>query len=387
MKITFYYWGTQCPVIDETIQLLKKYENIIQIETIDFSESSDIAIAQEIYFPFLTVFGAEQRWFSPLNARVIEAYINGEKIQEQPYVIEQGTELFTGELMALNDQNFDRIREGCTVSNCAESCQKKRVFLSEMGESFYGILNVDQSKVVGGVEFVPSLKVPYAIPKGEKIAFITCVYHSSTRYDYKSKPLKALEDKLKDQYDEIVAITDEFGTFPNGNLEWFLKNGFVDCGVIRTEANYCKLHLVTKKIKFAIRYVEKKDQEFWYSLDKHLPKREFEKKVRDQMGYMILKDGVPVGIMRYNLFWDNTPFLTLIFIEETYQKEGLGHHAMSYWEREMKSLGYDFVMTSTQVDENAQHFYRKLGYKDCGCLMLDIPGHEQPMEMFMMKAL
>lgn len=53
----------------------------------------------------------------------------------------------------------------------------------------------------------------------------------------------------------------------------------------------------------------------------------------------------------------------------------------------MANQGYKMIMTSTQVDENAQHFYRKLGYKDCGCLVLDIPGFEQPLEMFMVKAL
>ena len=43
------------------------------------------------------------------------------------------------------------------------------------------------------------------------------------------------------------------------------------------------------------------------------------------------------------------------------------------------------LMTSTQVDESAQHFYRKIGYKDCGCLVLDIPELEQPMEMFLIN--
>ena len=51
----------------------------------------------------------------------------------------------------------------------------------------------------------------------------------------------------------------------------------------------------------------------------------------------------------------------------------------------MKSKGYGMVMISTQEDENAQHFYRKLGYKDCGGFILDIPGYEQPMELFMSK--
>ena len=33
------------------------------------------------------------------------------------------------------------------------------------------------------------------------------------------------------------------------------------------------------------------------------------------------------------------------------------------------------VMVSTQVDEEAQHFYRKLGYKDAGGFVVDIPGY------------
>ena len=45
------------------------------------------------------------------------------------------------------------------------------------------------------------------------------------------------------------------------------------------------------------------------------------------------------------------------------------------------------VFTSTQVDEDAQHFYRKLGYKDCGGFTVDVPGHEQPLELFLVKQL
>lgn len=119
-----------------------------------------------------------------------------------------------------------------------------------------------------------------------------------------------------------------------------------------------------------IKYVEDSDKEFWYSLDKHLPETEFYKKVRDKQGYVLFDDGNPVGLLRYNLFWDNTPFCTMLFVDWSKQKKG-----------------YGMAMTSTQVDEEAQHFYRKLGYKDCGGFTIDIPGFEQPMEMFMSKGL
>ena len=138
---------------------------------------------------------------------------------------------------------------------------------------------------------------------------------------------------------------------------------------------------------FQIRYLEEEDKEFWYTLDRHLPEIEFQKKVTDKRGYIILDEEKPIGILRFNMFWDNTPFLTLIYIDFSYHKKGYGRKAMEFWEDEMTKQGYKMIMTSTQVDENAQHFYRKLGYKDCGCLVLDIPDFEQPLEMFMAKAL
>lgn len=136
-----------------------------------------------------------------------------------------------------------------------------------------------------------------------------------------------------------------------------------------------------------IRYAEEKDKEFWFSLDKHLSESEFDKKVRDKQGYVLLDDGIAVGILRYNLFWDNTPFCTMLFVDWSKQKNGYGRALMQFWEEDMKKQGYGMIMTSTQVDENAQHFYRKLGYKDCGGFTIDIPGYEQPMEMFMSKGL
>lgn len=136
-----------------------------------------------------------------------------------------------------------------------------------------------------------------------------------------------------------------------------------------------------------IKYVENEDKEFWFTLDKHLPESEFEKKVRDRQGYVLTDDGIKIGLLRYNLFWDSIPFCTMLFVDWTKQKKGYGRQLMQFWEDDMKVQGYGMTMTSTRVDENAQHFYRKLGYKDCGGFTMDIPGYEQPMEMLMTKAL
>ena len=132
-----------------------------------------------------------------------------------------------------------------------------------------------------------------------------------------------------------------------------------------------------------IRKVDQKDKEYWFSLDIHISDEEFNFKVSTKTGYIIWKDNVPIGVLRYNMFWDSVPFITLIYIKE--EQRGVGKNGILLWESEMKAKGYNVVMTSTQVDENAQHFYRKIGYKDCGCLVLNIPKLEQPMEMFFIK--
>jgi hypothetical protein len=40
-------------------------------------------------------------------------------------------------------------------------------------------------------------------------------------------------------------------------------------------------------------------------------------------------------------------------------------------------------MTSTLANEGAQHFYRKLGYRDSGCLILE----DEPLEILLTKNL
>lgn len=119
---------------------------------------------------------------------------------------------------------------------------------------------------------------------------------------------------------------------------------------------------------YKIRYVNDADKDFWFSLDKHLSVAQFEKKVRDRQGYILSVDDTPIAILRYNLFWDNTPFCTMLYISQSYQNQGYGTALMNYWENEMQSLGYDLLLVSTRADETSQYFYRKIDYIDCGAL-------------------
>lgn len=79
--------------------------------------------------------------------------------------------------------------------------------------------------------------------------------------------------------------------------------------------------------------------------------------------------------------------MNLIYVIEEYRGNGFAKQAIINWENEMKNRGYKMVMISTQVDENAQNLYRKLGYIDCGGIVFNDTPFDQPMEMFLRKVL
>lgn len=51
----------------------------------------------------------------------------------------------------------------------------------------------------------------------------------------------------------------------------------------------------------------------------------------------------------------------MIWVDEQYRGKGVGKQVVLFWEDKMKQKGFKTVMTSTLANEEAQHFYRKLG--------------------------
>ncbi|NOU70408.1 GNAT family N-acetyltransferase [Paenibacillus sp. LMG 31458] len=93
------------------------------------------------------------------------------------------------------------------------------------------------------------------------------------------------------------------------------------------------------------------------------------------------EEDINIGWMRFGYFWDNTPFMNMIWVDEQYRSKGVGKQVVLFWEDEMQKKGFKLVMTSTLANENAQHFYRSLGYQDAGCLILE----NEPLEIILTK--
>ena len=119
-----------------------------------------------------------------------------------------------------------------------------------------------------------------------------------------------------------------------------------------------------------IRYANEDDHNHLAANDHHVQAEVIAKKIKDSEIIVVADDTQQIGWLRYGYFWDNIPFMNMLWIEESYRSKGIGRKLVSFWETEMQKQEHNMVMTSTLSDETAQHFYRKLGYKDCGSLLL-----------------
>ncbi|SDG49550.1 Acetyltransferase (GNAT) domain-containing protein [Fontibacillus panacisegetis] len=125
------------------------------------------------------------------------------------------------------------------------------------------------------------------------------------------------------------------------------------------------------------------DYTFIVDRDKHIPESLVTTKIQEKEIYIIRDSESKLGWMRFGYFWDNIPFMNMLWIDEEYRGQGIGKEIVLLWEENMRQRGFELVMTSTQSNEEAQHFYRKLGYRDAGCLLLD----SQPLEVILTKNL
>lgn len=119
------------------------------------------------------------------------------------------------------------------------------------------------------------------------------------------------------------------------------------------------------------------DYGFLLEYDRHIRPEELRALLKQRRVLLLRRGEERIGWLRWSLFWDNTPFMNLLYVLEGYRGQGCGRALVSRWEEQMRAEGYATVLTSSQSDEQAQHFYRKLGYADCGSLLL--PG--EPLEI------
>lgn len=132
-----------------------------------------------------------------------------------------------------------------------------------------------------------------------------------------------------------------------------------------------------------IRYATKSDFEYLSVRNNHISHEVLNYKIATNEILVGEDERGIIGFLRFSLFWDSIPFMNLLWIESDQRAKGIGRALTLKWEEFMKERKFTRVLTSSLSDEAAQHFYRKLGYKDVGSLLL--PG--EPLEIIFRKEL
>ncbi|MGM0215893.1 GNAT family N-acetyltransferase [Enterococcus sp. AZ109] len=132
-----------------------------------------------------------------------------------------------------------------------------------------------------------------------------------------------------------------------------------------------------------IRIAVSKDVQFFAKNDPHIRRQGLLDAIYLNRIYIIEENGQSIGWLRYNLFWDTIPFMTMLYLFKEHRNKGYGKEAVNFWESEMRELTYDRVMTSTVSTEFAQHFYYKLGYLPIGGFTLT----GEPYEIILEKSI
>ena len=132
-----------------------------------------------------------------------------------------------------------------------------------------------------------------------------------------------------------------------------------------------------------LRLAEDTDFVFIRGFSSELPEEQLRAQIRDGRLRIIESNEGPVGFLKFYVLWEVLPFIELIIVRIDCRGHGIGKAAVREWEREMSARSFQRAIVSTQADETAQYFWRRIGYQDCGSLAL--PG--RPPELFMYRDL
>lgn len=80
-------------------------------------------------------------------------------------------------------------------------------------------------------------------------------------------------------------------------------------------------------------------------------------------------DNKIVGLARYDVLWTTVPFLGLIEIEESYQKQGHSRALLTFLIEHLKAQGYVALLSSSQTNEpEPQQWHLHMGFTSNGII-------------------
>lgn len=115
-----------------------------------------------------------------------------------------------------------------------------------------------------------------------------------------------------------------------------------------------------------IRFAKPEDYDLILQIDSSITMEKWNKWTDNKQVAITFLDGEFAGWLQYSLFIEKIPFVNRLYILEKYQHQYLGTGLMKFWEFEMVEQGYSQLMLSTESDNTALNFYKKLGFEEIG---------------------
>lgn len=261
-SLQFFHFGHQCPHnahLLARIQSFAKQEGI-PLRVVDVSRDEDAGERFRIFSPNMLLVNEKYRLHGPYSWERVKTMIDDEDIEPEAYGINQSEDVVRGSLVPLTSQSVLSTCWPCMGSEDERLCKGKSEWVAtvtrSLGLEHLGYLHFYGGRCVGGAEFLPSESVPYPIPdKRKDNAFLTCSFVSDEKKDYKTYPMTRMIDDLGGLgFNTLSVAASRDVVFPNGPLEWFLKKGFADGGVLITEVlhkaeiHYLQLRLNKTKL-------------------------------------------------------------------------------------------------------------------------------------------
>ncbi len=125
------------------------------------------------------------------------------------------------------------------------------------------------------------------------------------------------------------------------------------------------------------------------AIDRYIPREELKRKLaaRPEQVLVLRVGETVVGVLRWGLFWDYIPYVCFLSVSDACRGRGYAREALQVWEEERAAEGWPTVMASIPSDDAAQHFYRRMGYRDAGSLLISEGPLRQAPELFFLKEL
>lgn len=240
-----FHFGDQCPwrlwVAEQAKQAA--LESCGVWEALDISSKPEIAARYGIFFPSVTVIDGEICISAPTPAKHLLQITAGHNKTAPLIEITPAPEGRAEKVIPLTVDNIAETCRLCIPASQSAGFRAKQDWAQSISvkipEGILGFAACQGAEVVGVVEYLPSLLVPYPIPeKNPAIAFITCIYSREGKeevLDYRGQVLEKLLDFLPTRGFSCVQVVAGLHTaYPNGPKQFFAGRGFEEVGALGT---------------------------------------------------------------------------------------------------------------------------------------------------------